>query len=519
MINMLEADLILHNAKVLTLDPDHPLAELVIIQNGKVLCVSQDGEFTSFKGRKTTVIDCNRRTVLPGFHDAHCHPLGLAKSLISIDLSNRDIRSISDIQNRIKEVARNCQPGNWIRASGYNEFYLVEKRHPNRRDLDQATTDHPVILTHQSGHAHVLNSIALAISCISMDTSEPPGGMIERDLETGEPNGILYDMNTYLAQVISPMDDSDLERSVKLASNALVSQGITSVQDASVRNNLDQWQMYQRYKSGEIFTPRVSMMLGIEAFSQLRDQEFSPGTGNADLSLGAIKIIVDETKGKLNPSQDELNNHVLEIHRAGFQVAIHALEESTIEAACAAFEYALHCYPRPSHRHRIEHCSICTPYTANRLAALDIMVVTQPAFLYYNGERYLNTIPAEQLNHLYPISRLISSGLKVAASSDCPVIPPNPLHGIYAAVARTTMNGQRVLPDEGIAPTEAVSLYTLGAAYSSFKEGCRGSISQGKLADLVILNENPMEVSPEDLKKLEVEMTIINGEIVWRKNL
>ena len=235
--------------------------------------------------------------------------------------------------------------------------------------------------------------------------------------------------------------------------------------------------------------------------------------------FGAIKIIIDETRGQLNPPQDELNKRVFEIHKAGYQVAIHALEEATIKAACTALEYAIHSYPRPRHRHRIEHCSVCTPITTKRLAALGTMIVTQPAFLYFNGERYLYTVPTEQLKHLYPISRLINAGLKVAASSDCPVIPPNPLFGIHAAISRTSMKSQIISPNERISPIEALGLYTTKAAYSCFDEDGRGSISPGKLADLVVLNKNPMEVSPEEIINLEVEMTIINGEIVWRKNL
>jgi hypothetical protein len=156
---------------------------------------------------------------------------------------------------------------------------------------------------------------------------------------------------------------------------------------------------------------------------------------------------------------------------------------------------------------------------AQRLASLEVVVVTQPAFIYYSGERYLKTVPEEQLKHLYPTATLVNAGLKTAASSDCPVVPPNPLNGVYAAVSRTTETGQKLLPQQHISTLKALWLYTMGGAYASFEEANKGSIVPGKLADLVLLSGNPIEIPPEDIKDLEVEMTIVDGEIVWRRGL
>jgi predicted amidohydrolase YtcJ len=182
-------------------------------------------------------------------------------------------------------------------------------------------------------------------------------------------------------------------------------------------------------------------------------------------------------------------------------------------------EYALQRSPRVDHRHRVEHCSVCTMELAERLASLKVAVVTQPAFIYYSGDRYLKTVPEEQLKHLYPLGTLINAGLKVAASSDCPVIPPNPIYGIYAAVSRRTETGQSLLPRECISTLEVLWMYTMGGAYVCFEEATKGSITPGKFADLVLLSGDPIETAPEDMKDLEIEMTIIDGEIVWRKEL
>jgi len=259
------------------------------------------------------------------------------------------------------------------------------------------------------------------------------------------------------------------------------------------------------------------MMLGTESFSAFRRKDFETQTEKSQLRLGGVKIILDETTGHLRPSQAELNEMVLRIHQAGFQACLHAVEEKAVEAACSAIEYALRKFPKPDHRHRIEHCSVCPQSLARKLAALGIMVVTQPSFIYYSGERYLRTVPAEDLKHLYPIRTLLKSGVKVAASSDCPIAPANPLIGIYAATSRMTETGEAVLSEEKVTPEEVLTMYGQNAARATFEEGMKGSISPGKLADLVVLTGDPTKLPIDELKTLQVEMTMINGEIVWEK--
>ena len=186
-----------------------------------------------------------------------------------------------------------------------------------------------------------------------------------------------------------------------------------------------------------------------------------------------------------------------------------------MEAAITALEYAHSHLPQPSRRHRIEHCSQCPPHLLERLNKLQAVVVTQPPFLYYNGERYLATVPADRLQWLYRIRSFLNSGLIVAGSSDSPVVPDNPLVGIYAAVTRQTESGQPLLPEECISASQALAMYTINAAYASFEEGIKGSITQGKLADMVLLSDDPTKIPPEQIEDIKVEMTIIDGKVVW----
>jgi len=510
-------DLILNNANVITMDPAFPRAKWIAIQEGQILAVGGNDQLKEFRYKNTEMINCKGKTVLPGFIDAHLHFYGFAESLVTLNLEPRNhVRSISDIQTKIRSSSQNLPSGTWIRGKGYHEFYLTEKRHPTRRDLDAATTIHPIKLTHRSGHAHVLNSLALTLVGISKHTPDPPGGMIDRDLRTGEPTGILFGMSDDLAKIIPSIDLDQLEYGIKLANRELLSFGVTSFQEATSHNNRDRWEMFQYWKEHELIRSRVSLMLGREGFDEYRRQPF-PVQANEDLRIGGIKIIVHEVTGQLTPDQKELNEMVLHIHRLGFQAVLHAIEEPTIEAACSAIEYTLRASPLLDHRHRIEHCSVCSPSLAKRLASLGITVVTQPSFIYYHGERYLRTVPDPNLKYLYPIATLKKNGVKVVGSSDCPVAPANPMIGIYSSVSRMAENGEFVLPEEKISPLEALRMYTNEAAKTTFEETIKGSIAPGKLADLVILNGDPTSLPVNEIKDIEVEMTILNGEVVWNK--
>jgi predicted amidohydrolase YtcJ len=512
-------NLILINANIITLDPFFPRASWVAIENDKFVATGYGEDWKKLKAKSTGLIDCSGKTVIPGLIDAHLHLVSYAKSFVTPDVSpGKAVLSISDIQSIIHGRSQNRPPGKWIFARGYDEFYLAEKRHPTRWDLDEATPHHPVRLAHRSGHAHVLNSLALKLVGISKETGDPNGSMIERDLKTGEPTGLLYEMGNFLSDRIPSLVPSDLQRGLRMANKQLVSSGITSIQDASSRNNRDRWNFFKSWKESGILHPRVNMMLGYPAFIKKGYHNFSANFDKSQLRLGAIKIILDDTTGQLYPPQSELNEMVFKVHKSDRQIAIHAIEENAIEAACIAIQYALDKIPRKDHRHRIEHCSVCPPYLAKRIASLGITVVTQPPFLTYNGERYLETVPDRQLQHLYPIKTLLSYKISVAGSSDCPIAPPNPLIGIYAAISRMDETGKTVGSHEKIHLIEALQMYTRVAAHAMFEETVRGTITSGKQADLVVLSGDPTHLVPDEIKSLQVEMTLIGGEIVWERN-
>ena len=512
------ASLILVNTKVITLDPLHPKADWVAVTNSRIVGLGDRKDQSLFIDKRTRIIDCRDKMVLPGFIDPHIHLASFAESFVTVNVGpGKDIHSIADLQEKIRTYSQNLPTGKWIRGKGYNEFYLKEKRHPDRWDLDKATSEHPIKLTHRSGHAHVLNSLALKLVGISKNTPDPPGGMIERNLEDGEPTGLLYEMGDFLSGRIPPIDSEELGQGLRMANHELVSLGITTIQDASARNDTERWKFFELWKAQGILKPRVNMMLGFAAFKTINQHHLLAELDESRTRFSTVKIILDETTGKLQPAQPELNKMVLEVHQAGMQVAIHAIEEKAIEAACDAIEYAVKRNPKKDHRHRIEHCSVCPPALAKRIASLGITVITQPPFIYYNAERYLQTVPQKQLKYLHPLRTLLHHGINVAGSSDCPIVQPNPLMGMYAAVSRRGEAGDIVGGDEKIPLLDALRMYTQNAAQAIFQEGTKGTITPGKLADLVLLNGDPTQMSPDAVKDLKVEMTIINGEVVWKR--
>jgi hypothetical protein len=350
---------------------------------------------------------------------------------------------------------------------------------------------------------------------ITSETMDPSGGLIDRDPATGEPNGVLFEMLGDIREKVIPLlSEGELTEGIALANQHYLSYGITSLQEATVSNDYCRWQTFQRFKETGKLQSRLSMMLGTEARRQFQEAGLASGAGGSQLRLGGVKMILSEVTGQLQPPQPELDLQALSCHRAGFQLAFHAIEENTVAAAIAALEY-VSSHPPNGQRHRIEHCSECSPHLLERLGRLEAVVVTQPPFLYYSGERYLATVPVRQLPWLYRIKSLLNSGLIVAGSSDSPVVPSNPLVGIYAAVTRQAESGQQLLPEECISASQAIAMYTINAAYASGEEKMKGSITPGKLADMVVLSSDPTDSPPEHVKDIKVEMTIIGGKVVW----
>jgi predicted amidohydrolase YtcJ len=311
------------------------------------------------------------------------------------------------------------------------------------------------------------------------------------------------------------LTETEMDEAFILAGRYFLENGITSIQEATYRNDWQRWQTVRRYLDTGVLQSRVSMMAGPDTRRHFQQEGLVTGSGDIWLRMGAVKIMLGEAAGQLEWTQEELDRVVLDCHNAGFQLAFHAIEEKSIEMAARALEFADKNLPVAGRRHRIEHCSECPPYLLERLKKLETVIITHPATVYYNGERYLATVSASQLPWLYRVKSPLDSGLIVAAASDAPVSPVSPLSGIYGAVTRKAESGQVLLPEEAVTPEQALALYTVNAAFASFEEDIKGTITPGKLADMVVLSGNPLTALPEQLKDIKVEMTIVGGRVAW----
>ena len=506
------------NANVITMDPELPKAQAVAIRGSRILLVGDNDGVRSITDDETRVIDCEGKSLVPGFIDAHCHVTAFAKEKLSNNISPTSAKTIQDIKNIIMQWAKSKKSKEWFIGTNYDEFHLSEKRHPTRWDIDEVSGNHPVVLFHRSYHACVLNSVALGNVGITTETPEPPGGQIDRDILTGEPNGILYNMIPQVIQEMPQLPESLISTALHEANREYLAHGITSLHDASPSNNLHRWNCFRRWKEEGLLQPRVYMMFGVDELALFMEKGFTPGFGDEELRLGSAKVMLNETNIGLPATIEELQKKVLEASQNGFQIAIHAIESVAVEAAIAALERAQSVIPIDTLRHRIEHCAECPPALVERLIRLPVAIVTQPSFIYFSGDRYLASVPDSWTAWLYRNRSLQSRGVRIASSSDSPVTSINPFIGMYAAVTRRARTGQIITAEEQVSPMEALAMYTINGAYVSNEENIKGSIKEGKLADMVLLSGDPLEPPPERLKEMKVERTILGGEIVWGYN-
>ena len=524
------ADLLLVNAKVVTLEPGIPVADAVAIAGETILAVGKGKEVAKLAGTGSRRIDCRGLTLMPGLIDAHLHLLALAAARHGLDCSPHAVTSIRELLNLVRGRAEGTPPGRWVRAFGYDHLSLKEGRHPTRWELDSAASHHPVRLDHRSGHATVLNGIGLQLAGIDKDTPDPVDGVIDRVQDTGEPTGLLLDAAAFLRQRLGPIaDPGEMEERIDSLSQTLIRYGITSVQDAGPGNDLSRWETFRGLRKSGRLLCRVTMMAGISHLAEFRESGLCWSDGDDGLRLGHTKIMLTLTTGDLQPGVDELHQMVEHSHREGFPVAIHAVEQEAVAAAARVLRAKppILTGTTPRSRDRIEHCAECPPQLVSQVAECGAMVVTQPGFVYWNGEAYGQRVEPSLLPHLYAVGALDRAGVPLAFGSDAPVTDPNPWPAIYSAVTRATKQGN-TLPSgdsvqagmvQGIAVARALRLHTLSGAWTEGTQLRKGTIRPGKLADLVLLDADPIRTAPSKLKDIRAVLTVEGGRVAWNDGL
>ncbi|MDA0263416.1 MAG: amidohydrolase [Chloroflexi bacterium] len=510
-------DLVVVNANVITMDPSGPHAQAVAVSGERILAVGSDDEIKGRAGPDTQVIDGQGLTLLPGLIDSHCHLLSLARTTQELDCRPDKAASVAAISFRVFEWARIVPPGEWVRCYGYDDLALEESRHPTRHDLDEISPRHPVRLDHRSGHATVLNSLGLRMAGITADTPDPVEGVIERDAD-GQPTGVLLEMSGYLSQrTDSSRTRNKMRQGVVAANRLLLSHGITSVQDAGPENGPERWQAFRDLIDAEALQTRIAMMAGAGRLAELTDSGLAWGSGGDSLHLGHVKVMLTMTTGALHPNIEGLREAAAHASRAGFPIAVHCVEQEAVMAAAQVIS-KLPPLPAGVPPHRIEHCSECPPHVLDAVRGSGAAVVTQPGFIHWNGPSYRKNVDPASQPHLYPVGALDTAGIPTAFGSDAPVANPDPWPGIHSAVTRRDREGQPFPETAGsgqVSAASALRMYTQSGADLEGAGGNKGSITPGKLADLVLVDADPLSCDPQALKDIKAKMSIVGGKVVW----
>lgn len=519
------ADLILHNAKVITVDNNFSIAQAVAIRGDRIIAVGNEDLLKKYKA--ATVLDLKGKTVQPGFIDTHIHMRG--DPAYYVELS--EVKSIQEIQTRVSAKAKTLPKGAWISGYGWSEDQLEEKRKPNRQDLDKAAPDNPVTLTRAGGHSSVGNSLALKLAKLDRATPDPERGVIEHD-STGEPTGVIRERNDLFGRFLLKPTADDLRETLIKKLQALFAKGITSIIEANT--SLDQWPEWQRiYAAHRGELPRAAVQIGWPGVDTLKKFGKTTGDGDEFLRLGAIKVFVDggftgpaaytiqpydgqgEYRGKLVRPEAEFAEIVRQSHLLGWQLGMHTIGDGAIRLAVDVLSQTLDQNPRKDHRHYLNHFSMTPPEaTYMKMAAHDIWIAQQPNFTYTLEGRYKANLSGERLQRNNPVANPMKHGIFMSLSSD--ILPIGPLVGLYAAVTRKGMSGEVYGASERISMAEAIKGYTRNGAYFTREEKLKGTIEPGKLADLIVLSGDLLAMDPSKIMSTKVEMTILGGKIVYQ---
>lgn len=528
----MQADLVFEHAHVVPVSRPPIPDGAVAVHGDRILAVGTAADVEPTIGPGTRRIHCGGHSLLPGFIDSHQHPLFQVDYKAGVSLW--DARSIPEVLQRLAAAARRTAPGEWVFSATMQEQYV--DRYPTRAELDAAAPHHPLLVTSSSSHVGFANSRALAAAGIAAATPDPQGGKFGRTPD-GELDGIIYE------KALEPLRAALPQRTAEQAAAGLLDiaadntrLGITSVHEAWLVRPEDLAGYQLAVERG--FPLRTCLMVDHARpgalWSQLAAAGLRTGFGSDRLRLGPAKIFLDgdtgpataymsapyvhqpDSVGFPNYPQEELDAMVEQAHRAGWQVAIHAIGDRGAEMVIDSYARALRLVPRPDHRLRLEHGVTLRPDLIRRMADLGIHCGFQSVFIwdYAGSEREL--LGPEREPWLYALRSMLAAGVTVSDSSDFPVVQDHsPLLGIWAAVTRQTATGRRVGAAEAIGVAEALRLYTLNGAYAAFEEGIKGSLEPGKLADLALLSGDLLRVEPEAIRTLQVDMTVIGGQEVF----
>jgi len=554
-----DADLIVHRAKVVTVDAKFSVAEAIAVKDGKIAAVGTDADVLKFKGAGTRVIDAGGRIVLPGLMDSHTHPVGAAMSEWKEPLP--DPRSLKEVFAYIRKQAESTPEGSWIVLRFAFPTRLDDARFPTKAELDQAAPRPPV--KYNAGPASVVNSMALKISGITKDTPNPKAGEIVKDPDTGEPTGMLRNADGVLKGVPRPAaedDPADRRAAVKKLFRLYNERGLTSVADRNgSRPDLDLYR--ELFEAGEL-TVRVNVARGFDPvgtreqvakrFDELPgiDKLGGPtGVGDDWVRVGPIKLFLDggmlngtafmrqpwpkgptyqvtqdDYRGLLFIPQDQLRMVVEEGVKRKWQMTAHTAGEGAMDELLDAYEFVDRVTPLKELRPCITHANFPSLRNLERCKTIGVVADVQPAWLYKDGTTLLNVLGKDRVRWFQPYRSWLDytvigggSDHMLRFDSMGSTNPWDPWLGIAVALHRTTERGTELVPEEALTREQAIRLYTINNAYLTHEEKVKGSLEVGKLGDLIVIDRDVLMCPVKDVAGTKVLVTVVGGKVVHER--
>ena len=536
-----EPDLIVHNARVHTVDDALPKAQAVAVRAGRFVAVGSN-DIKSLAGKKTKVMDAKGMMLVPGFIDTHNHASSGGGDSLLYDLhvgNPYDVEqvSIASIIAKLKVKARALPPGTWVVGDFLDDTKLSDKRPPNVHDLDKVSSDHPVVVVHRGGHTAFVNSKAFQMAGVTKNTPNPFGGTFDKDA-SGELNGRVTDRARAVFEKVGKQEQFTPAQKQKRAledvafiSAKFVQYGLTTVH----HDEDDTLEAIQEQRRNGKLKHRVSY----EAYDLLLEamikNGIESGFGDEWIRLGATaEHTVDGSlsertmamrqpyigmpasyHGNLTETQEDLNKWCERVHRANIRLNCHANGDVAIDRTLTAYERALKLYPRANARPKITHCSLVNPDLVKRMKALDVVPSLFSTYPYYNSDKF-HFYGQAAMEHMIAFRTLLDAGIKAAAGSDFGPGPFSPLMAIQAMVTRTGWNGETWGASQKISLDEAIRVNTYNGAYNSCEEKDKGSITAGKLADFVVLAEDLHAVEPLKIKDVKIVQTVVGGQVMYQ---
>jgi predicted amidohydrolase YtcJ len=533
---MTQGEQLYFGGEIYTVDETRPTAEAVSVKDGRIVAVGSKKECQAALGKNHETVDLNGGALLPGFIDTHLHPLLLVYFDLNVDL--HDIDTIKALQDKIRDTAKRKDKDSWIIGLQLDDHSLRDARLPNRHDIDTACSDRPVLIVAFDGHRVITNTQAIEAAGMTAATPDPAGGLIDRESD-GYPTGVFRETAAHFMMGKMPPPSMDLfingaaESFRKIAARGITSIGVVLQTDeegpSGPQGALELAGM--ELLLGQMPANVYCMLIAHDVNQILAAQKTGLHSQEAGSHhIGGLKIYSDGTfqaltaymkepyadqpdkRGILTLEREEIYRRMVEGHKAGLQLAIHAIGDAANQTCIDLYDRLLKEYPRKDHRHRLEHASQLDAGMIDAIVRLGLVVSTQPLFIHQEKKWLHKRMGRERVPWTYAFRSLVDAGVKVAGASDGPITSGDVLHAIQCCITREGFE-----PQQGLTAAQAVRMFTLDAAYAQFEDTVKGSLSVGKRADMVILSANPVAVPIEKIRDIRVRRTICGGKVVFEE--